>query len=148
MAIRWAHILVPLATLFPPVLSQWETPIISDDSYAGQVVMNMTAADQATAQGYKIVDLGYASYQTNLVAEGVASFLGIRYAAAPTGTQMLLHYSVLPDTSDRRTTLEGSPITLCDYRRSERNGTAIAVPSGSRFCWLSGGQRPKPVPSA
>ncbi|KAJ7133522.1 alpha beta-hydrolase [Mycena epipterygia] len=34
----------------------------------------------------KIADLGYASYQSNLSSDaGVTSFLGVRYAAAPTG---------------------------------------------------------------
>lgn len=36
----------------------------------------------------KVVDLGYATYQSNLVIdEGVTSFLGVRYAAPPTGSQ-------------------------------------------------------------
>lgn len=34
----------------------------------------------------KVVDLGYAKYESNLtILDGVTSFLGIRYAAPPTG---------------------------------------------------------------
>jgi len=41
---------------------------------------------RAQAVPLKRVDLGYASYQTDIsLANGVTSFLGIRFAAPPTG---------------------------------------------------------------
>lgn len=41
---------------------------------------------QASLSPLKVVDLGYAKYQTDVSLEdGVTSFLGIRYAAPPTG---------------------------------------------------------------
>jgi len=41
---------------------------------------------QASPSPLKVVDLGYAKYQTDVSLEdGVTSFLGIRYAAPPTG---------------------------------------------------------------
>ncbi len=46
-----------------------------------------------------VVDLGYAKYQGNFNATGNATFfIGIRYAAPPTGTMALLHNIALhPD---------------------------------------------------
>jgi hypothetical protein len=43
----------------------------------------MLVSAEATA---RVVDLGYATYQTDVsIDEGVMSFLGVRYAAAPVG---------------------------------------------------------------
>ena len=40
----------------------------------------------ASNSSLKTVDLGYAKYQSDVsLAEGVTSFLGVRYAAPPTG---------------------------------------------------------------
>jgi hypothetical protein len=48
-------------------------------------VQQVTVFAQTTVP-IKVVDLGYATYQTDVsLDEGVTSFLGIRYAAAPLG---------------------------------------------------------------
>ena len=44
------------------------------------------AVVNASNPSLKTVDLGYAKYQSDVsLAEGVTSFLGVRYAAPPTG---------------------------------------------------------------
>ncbi|TFY71852.1 hypothetical protein EVG20_g1155 [Dentipellis fragilis] len=53
-----------------------------------RLLLMTLAGVHATAAGapYKRVDLGYATYQSNVhLDEGVTSFLGVRYAAPPTG---------------------------------------------------------------
>jgi hypothetical protein len=46
------------------------------------------ASTLAQTSSVKVVDLGYATYQTNLqLDEGVTSFLGIRFAAPPVGNK-------------------------------------------------------------
>ena len=55
----------------------WVTTLIS--VYAAVVV-------HALNSSVKTVDLGYAQYQSDVsLAEGVTSFLGVRYAAPPVG---------------------------------------------------------------
>jgi hypothetical protein len=45
-----------------------------------------TSSTLAQSSSVKVVDLGYATYQTNLqLDEGVTSFLGIRFGAPPVG---------------------------------------------------------------
>ncbi|KAA1475672.1 alpha/beta-hydrolase [Dentipellis sp. KUC8613] len=68
-------------TITVPSRSQWCIQSL-------QVVFRrLVAASSAHADSsFKVVDLGYATYQTNVnLIEGVTSFLGIRYAAPPVG---------------------------------------------------------------
>jgi hypothetical protein len=51
---------------------------------------NLYASGQTTVP-VKVVDLGYATYQTDVsLDEGVTSFLGIRFAAPPIGKSSAL----------------------------------------------------------
>jgi hypothetical protein len=52
------------------------------------------------AQAGKVVDLGYAIYQSDLsIVPGVTSFLGIRYAAPPTGILFAISSLISVDSS-------------------------------------------------
>ncbi|KZV69261.1 alpha/beta-hydrolase [Peniophora sp. CONT] len=66
-------------------MSNFSFGSLSQIALAGSIALNSLFSGQQNLS-VKSVDLGYAKYQTDVtLAEGVTSFLGIRYAAPPTG---------------------------------------------------------------
>lgn len=82
----------------------------------------------------KTVDLGYAKYQSDVsLAEGVTSFLGVRYAAPPIGASYLLPFQIMnTDVYIRRSTFPRTSSAILCKRNAERHSTARPVLAG---CW-------------
>lgn len=105
----------------------------------------------------RVVDLGYAKYQSDLsFVEGVTSFLGLRYAAPPTGTQFycfsLLVFSCLEQwvyhvSIDRSATMESAAATSICARSSGCYNTAASMLSAIHS-WRSWSIYDKPIPDS
>ncbi|TFY71854.1 hypothetical protein EVG20_g1159 [Dentipellis fragilis] len=81
--LNMVHSLDPNAKTEITIVPEW--PKYSNNNT--EMLFNHTDASGVHADSsFKVVDLGYATYQTNVnLIEGVISFLGVRYAAPPVG---------------------------------------------------------------
>jgi hypothetical protein len=94
-------------------------------------------ARAAPSTPLKVVNLGYATYQSDLSLEdGVTSFLGVRYAAPPTGKSSPVSFLVvlflsLLITSHRPFAMESSSSTSGSDWNSECYSAALPMPPGT-----------------
>ena len=123
------------------------------------LVLSMWNAPLAHAASIKVIDLGYARFESDLsLVDGVTSFLGLRYAAPPTGNLSVVscHRIVRNDVSLQESCdgkrLSHQPIYLAFRMRPSNHLNASSLShSGSRVSlppvpseqdlWKSGVQR-------
>ena len=99
------------------------------------LVLSVWNAPLAHAASIKVVDLGYARFESDLsLVDGVTSFLGLRYAAPPTGNLSVVScHRILSEMMSlyRRAAVESASATSQYVWRSECDHRTTSMPPAS-----------------